>query len=184
VGVAGKRGEGRRDGPAYAVLAYVFGACAGAALYRRDMLDDVGLLDEDFFIYDDDVDLSFRAQLRGYRCLYVPTAVVYHHGRGAQGLTNARAVYLSRRNTFSVLVKDMPAPLLLLLSPLWAPYHLLGDIRCILARQGRAVLQARADNWRHLGETLAKRRDIQAKRTASLRYFVSVLGGGRAEIAD
>jgi len=59
--------------------AWVFGACAGAALYRKRMLDDIGLFDEDFFLLYEDVDLSFRAQLRGYRCIYVPDAIVYHH---------------------------------------------------------------------------------------------------------
>lgn len=56
----------------------MFGACAGAAIYRRSMLEDIGLFDEDFFIAQEGVDLSFRAQLKGYKCLYVPTAVVYH----------------------------------------------------------------------------------------------------------
>ncbi len=182
-GIAGKRGAGRPDGAAYSSPAYVFGACAGAALYRRAMLDDVGLLDEDFFTYDEDVDLSFRAQLRGYRCLYVPTAMVYHHGRGATGLTNTDALYLSRRNAFWVLVKDMPWPLLLALSPLILAYYLLGDLRYILAGQGRAVLRARADNWRSLDAMLSKRRQIQHQRTVSLRYLAAMMLSGRATAA-
>ncbi len=56
----------------------IFGACAGAALYRTAMFRDIGLFDEDFFILYEDVDLSFRAQLKGYECLYVPDAIAYH----------------------------------------------------------------------------------------------------------
>jgi GT2 family glycosyltransferase len=56
----------------------VFGACAGAALYRREMLQEIGLFDEDFFAYLEDVDLAWRARRLGWRCLYVPTARVLH----------------------------------------------------------------------------------------------------------
>ena len=183
-GIAGKRGAGRPDGPVYALPAYVFGACAGAALYRRTMLDDIGLLDEDFFAYDEDVDLSFRAQLRGYRCLYVPMAMVWHHRRGTTGLASTEALYLSRRNAFYVLLKDMPAALLLALLPLIVGYHFLGDLRHALSGQGRAVWRARADGWRCLRPLLARRRDIQAKRTVSLRYLASILGDRRVGIGD
>ena len=62
-----------------------FGACAAAALYRRTVFDGVGLFDEDFFAYCEDGDLSFRAQLAGYRCLYAPQAVVYHVGSVSTG---------------------------------------------------------------------------------------------------
>jgi GT2 family glycosyltransferase len=57
----------------------VFGACGGAALHRRRMLDDVGGMDESYFFALDDADLSWRAQMRGWRCLYAPAAVVHHH---------------------------------------------------------------------------------------------------------
>ena len=57
----------------------VFGASGGAALYRRDMLDDIGLFDERFFAYLEDVDLAWRAQRAGWRCRYVPQARVLHH---------------------------------------------------------------------------------------------------------
>ena len=63
----------------------VFGACAGAALYRCSMLDEIGLFDADFFLFMEDVDLSFRAQLSGWKCVYVPTAKVFHvHGGTAK----------------------------------------------------------------------------------------------------
>ena len=55
---------------------FIFGACAGAALYKKKLFEKVGFFDEDFFAYYEDVDLSFRAQLAGFQCLYVPEAVV------------------------------------------------------------------------------------------------------------
>lgn len=56
----------------------VFGACGGAALYRRAMLEDIGGFDESFFVYLEDVDVAWRGRMRGWRCLYVPGAVVHH----------------------------------------------------------------------------------------------------------
>jgi hypothetical protein len=52
----------------------VFGACGAAVLYRRRMVEEIGFLGEDFFLYDEDTDLNFRAQLAGWKCSYVPTA--------------------------------------------------------------------------------------------------------------
>ena len=63
----------------------VFGACGGAALHRRRMLDDVGGMDESFFFALDDADLAWRARMRGWRCVYAPSAVVYHHHGGTTG---------------------------------------------------------------------------------------------------
>jgi len=93
--------------------AWVFGACAGAAIYRRGLFDDIGLFDEDFFLIFEDVDLDLRAQVAGYRCLYVPDAVVYHK-RGAS-TDNASMATISRswRNEIWVAGKNLPLPLLI-----------------------------------------------------------------------
>src|SRR5262245_16349863 len=56
----------------------VFGACGAAALYRRRVLDEIGSLDEDFFLYDEDTDLNFRDQLAGWKCIYIYSAIVYN----------------------------------------------------------------------------------------------------------
>lgn len=69
---------GIKDEGQYNKLREIFGACSGAAMYRREMLDYIGLFDEDFFAYFDDVDLALRARLMGWKCFYVPKAVVYH----------------------------------------------------------------------------------------------------------
>src|SRR5262249_27213278 len=81
----------------------VFGACAGAALYRRSLFDGIGLFEELFFAYCEDVDLSFRAQLAGHRCLYVPGAIVYHVGGGTSGGSSDFALRLYTRNRLLVI---------------------------------------------------------------------------------
>ncbi len=92
--------------------AWVFGACAGAAIYRRSLFDDIGLFDEDFFLVFEDVDLDLRAQVAGHCCLYLPDAVVYHK-RGASTDTADRTVAARAwRNQIWVAGKNLP-PLLL-----------------------------------------------------------------------
>ena len=65
------------DGPA-SEPAEVFGACAGAALFRRAMLDEIGGFDSGIFLYLEDVDVAWRARMAGWRAVYVPDAVVWH----------------------------------------------------------------------------------------------------------
>lgn len=91
----------------------VFGACAGAAMYRKDMLDRIGLLDEDFFAIYEDVDLSFRAQLAGYKCKYAANAVVYHKVNATLGTFSDFYVYYGQRNVEYAYFKNMPKGLLL-----------------------------------------------------------------------
>jgi GT2 family glycosyltransferase len=76
------RGWNEPDGAAFDRPEYVFGACAAAALYRRRMIDDISVggdfFDPDFFAYREDADVAWRAQLLGWRCIYVPGAVAWH----------------------------------------------------------------------------------------------------------
>ena len=77
------RGENLPDAPAFQIAKEVFGVCASVALYRRQALNDVKLFneffDEDFYAYKEDIDLSWRLQLAGWKVYYVPEAVAYHH---------------------------------------------------------------------------------------------------------
>jgi GT2 family glycosyltransferase len=104
------RGLGVRDGPEFDEPRLVFGACAGAALYRRSLFADIGLFDERFFLSWEDVDLDLRALLAGHRCLYVPSAVV-RHAQGASSGADRQA--LERRNKAILAHKCLPLPLLL-----------------------------------------------------------------------
>lgn len=89
----------------------VFGANAAAAAYRRSMLADVGLLEERFGSYLEDVDLAWRARLRGWRCIYVPEAVIYHHVSATGG--GPLASYLVARNRWWLVARCYPGRLLL-----------------------------------------------------------------------
>ncbi len=108
-GIPGNRGVWQRDAGQYDSEEYVFSACGGSAAYRRTMLDHIGLLDESFYFSCEDVDLGWRAQLAGWRCIYVPTAVVYHKLQ-ATG-SDATASYYNGRNFIYLLVKNYPRSL-------------------------------------------------------------------------
>jgi len=119
--------------------AWVFGACAGAAIYRRSLFEDIGLFDEDFFLVFEDVDLDLRAQVAGHRCIYLANAIVYHK-RGAS-TDNASLEVISRswRNTLWVAGKNLPLPLL----AAWALFFILRAVRvfvvAILDRAWRKI---------------------------------------------
>jgi GT2 family glycosyltransferase len=169
-GLPYRLGHGERDRGQFDKPNYVFGACAGAALYRRAMLEDIGGFDEDFFMYCEDGDLSFRAQLAGYRCLYVPDAVVYHVGSASTGgKRSPTATRLGTRNSLSLLVKDLP----LYLVPHVLPFFVLGQMTRLVtvSLSGRAVLKAHLEGLSgalvHLPLMLRKRRKVQAHRRVS-----------------
>lgn len=106
-GVGYRIGTMERDGTPYDLKKEVFGACGGAALYRRSLLDRTGLFDEDFFAYLEDVDLNLRAVRKGARCCYLPDAIVYHIGSASSGSKiNPFTVKLSTRNNLFVLLKN------------------------------------------------------------------------------
>lgn len=97
---------------------YVFSACGGAAIYRISALEKTGLFDERHFAYLEDLDISWRAQLYGYRIGYLPEAICQHVGSGTSGSKyNSFKVRLSARNSLYVLYKNMPPLQLLINAP-------------------------------------------------------------------
>lgn len=90
----------------------VFGVCGAACLMPRAVFEELGGFDEDFFASHEDVDLSYRARLRGYRCRYVADAIVRHRGSATLGRVSPFAVYHGQRNLEWVYLKNTPASLL------------------------------------------------------------------------
>jgi GT2 family glycosyltransferase len=106
------RGHGEIDQGQYDKEEFIFGACAGAAMYRAELFDKIGFFDEDFFAYYEDIDFSFRMQLYGYKCFYNPKAICYHK-RGATTVDKTGyQTMLCEKNLISVRIKNYPLPLL------------------------------------------------------------------------
>ena len=108
VGAAFDRHVGAPPEAGEAVVTEVFGASAGAALMRRAMLDEIGGFDDSFFMYLDDVDVAWRARMRGWRALYVPGAVVHHHHSASSIHGSAFKHFHVGRNRVRLLAKHMP----------------------------------------------------------------------------
>jgi GT2 family glycosyltransferase len=174
-GLPYRLGHGEVDRGQYDEATFVFGACAGGALYRRSMLDEIGLFDEDFFANCEDGDLSFRAQLAGYRCLYAPGSVVYHMGSATFGKRSPISTRLGTRNSLCMLVKNLPTPLV----PGFLPFFAAGQLSRLVVTAStftlRAHLQGLAGALRLLPLMLRKRREIQKRRQVSVGYVKDLL---------
>ena len=168
------RGRGKPS-EVYNKQEFVFGACAGAALYRAAMLREIGLFDEDFFILYEDVDLSFRAQLRGYKCIYVPDAVVYHIGSHSIGEDTPMSVYYSHRNLEWVYVKNMPASLIKRTIVPHLIYDLAAFLFFVAKGRGGDYLRAKWDALKGIRAALQKRKGIQINKKVGDDYVWSLL---------
>lgn len=163
------RGQGEPDGPEWSAPLEVFGACAAAALYRRSMLDDIApdgdYLDPTFFMYLEDVDLDWRARLRGWKSWYEPAAVAIHH-RGASGgraswriqrhILKNRLVMLVKNEAGAGAVRRLPA----------SQGYTAAKIGKLLVTQPAALLGL-VDFCRLLPGALRRRRQIQSNRTVA-----------------
>jgi GT2 family glycosyltransferase len=166
-GTPGNRGVWEEDRGQYAE-GPVFSANGGSAAYRRAMLDQIGLLDDDFFYSCEDVDLAWRAQLAGWPAVYAPRAVVYHKlsATGA-GVT---ASFHDGRNFIYLLTKDVPGSVWRKYWPriLDAQFRITWEaVRAWRGAAARARLRGQLAGLLGLPKLLAKRRRVQAARTAT-----------------
>ncbi len=163
---------------------------ASAALYRRVMLEGIGLFDEDFFLYCEDTDIGLRARWAGWRCVYVPKAVVEHHYSHSAGRASRLKAYYVERNRLFVVAKNFPARLLF-----GVPFATLArywwHTRSMALGRGTAAQFRRDGNgaWRlasiavrahwgllrHAGSLLRKRRQIRGSAKISAGEFGKLL---------
>lgn len=145
----------------------IMGPSGGAALYRRALLEDVGLLEPGFFNYLEDVDLAWRALLRGWRSVVVPHARARHVYSATAGQGSPFKQRLLGRNRLRVIVRCMPASLLLRGLPWILAYDLLAVVYGLVTRQP-AIAAGRIAALRELPTLLRERRSIQARRRVPL----------------
>jgi GT2 family glycosyltransferase len=163
---------------------------ACAALYRREMLEEIGLFDEDYFLYCEDTDLGLRARWAGWRCQYAAGATVLHHySRTAGAVSPLKARYVER-NRLWVAVKNLPTPALLM-SPFVACARYFWQLSAVRSNRGAAGAFIRSGNslfgaaailirahWEtllHLPVLFRKRIAIRHTRKASPAEFMRLL---------
>lgn len=182
-GEANRRGQGQRDVGQYDLAQEVFSACGAAALYRRSALEQVGPFDERLFANYEDLDWCFRAQLLGWRCRYVPTAVAYHMGSatlaGANQTVSDFMLYQNWRNAIWVAAKNYPAGALLLHAPALAAVQLRNLAIALRRGSGGLWLRVWRDALAGLPAVLGERRRVQRSRTRTLAELDELIGARR-----
>lgn len=114
------RGHGEKDSGQFDNEEFIFGACAGAAFYKREVFSEVGYFDETFFAYYEDIDFSFRAQLMGLKCYYQPKAVCYHKRGGTSSIaTHGFQTEMCERNLVLMRIKNYPLVTYIVYQPLF-----------------------------------------------------------------
>jgi GT2 family glycosyltransferase len=174
-GLPYSRGRGESNVNKYDDQTDIFGASGGASLYRLEMLRQIGLFDEDFFAYYEDVDLSFRAQLAGWKVAYVPTAVAYHQIGATSGRIRGFATYQTLKNLPMLLIKNMPRKYLLRVCRRFVLAEVLFLGRAMTRGHGLAAVKGRLKSAWLAPQTLKKRRHIQRAKTVSDEYIWSML---------
>lgn len=177
-GQAANRGVWEVDRGQYDAARWVFGASGAAAAYRRALFDDVGVFEAGFGSYYEDVDLAWRARLRGWRCAYVPDAVVYHKLSATGG--GPLASYHVARNRAWTIVRCYPARLALRHAVRIAAAELRTAGRAVRHARGaaaRATLAGQLAGWATAWRWRRARRCIQAGRRIELAALAALLDG-------
>ena len=154
----------------------VFAACGGAALYRRQMIEEIGFFDPNFFLLHEDTDLSFRARLAGWKCMYVHNAVVEHKVSASIGYKTSLAVYHSVKNSDMVWLKNMPGIFIFLTMP----EKIISDIASfvylgIIHFRVKDFLRAKWYVVKNFKEIIDARKYIQKKKGVSNKQLFQLL---------
>jgi GT2 family glycosyltransferase len=183
------RGSGQIDRGQFDIEEEVLWPDGCAALYKSAMLREIGGFDEDLFAYGDDAELGLRARIAGWKCLYVPTAVVRHRRGSTLGLLSSRRLELIERNRLLLALKHFPATLLLANFGYWGARLAAGAIAGFRgrgeaarfpgaggkARIAVAILKGVAQAIAMTPATLRKRRDMRQLRKLSSKQIRELL---------
>lgn len=159
-GMGLNRGVGEQDNGQFDVSTTVFGPCAGAALYRKQMLNEIGFFDSDFFAYYEDLDLAWRGRMAGWEAITAPLAVVYHVHSASSGRMTPFTIYQVQRNKWYVLLKNWSTPLLLRHCLRIVAFDAAALLLAVLRGRCTPALRARLHLLRDLPRLLRKRREV------------------------
>lgn len=169
------RGRGETDVGKYDNNTWVFGASGAASIYRAKTLQEIGLFDQDFFAYYEDVDISFRAQLAGWKVAYVPGAVAYHKIGTSSAKVKDFTTYQTLKNLPMLMWKNVPWSLMPKVWPrLVLAYSFIAG-RALLRGQFWAFFKGVTVGTLLLPKKLVERYKIQKNRKVSTAYIDSII---------
>lgn len=164
------RGHDEPDKGQFDNSSEIFGAPGASAFYRRDMLNQIGLFDPDYFFYHEEFDLCWRAKLWGWKCVYVPKAVIYHIGGATAGQGSKFSIYYTERNRLLTAVKNLPLGLLWQYLPYILKYEL-DMLFKVAATCKYEFITARFSALICFYRTVKKRKTVQNGKAISDREF-------------
>lgn len=170
-GACWDRGMSEKDVGQYENVEDIFGPCACAAMYRKSMLQEIGLFDEDFCAYMEDVDLAFRGRLACWKCLYVPKAIVYHVHGGTAGYMTDYTIYHGNRNIIWNCVKNFPTWLLVTSVPWIVGRNITVIPYYILKGYSKTIIRSKIDAIKGIPKMLAKRSDCKVEEKEIKKYI-------------
>jgi GT2 family glycosyltransferase len=186
-GLCRAQGQFEQDDGQYEVMQEILFPPGCGAMYRKSVLDEIGLFDEDFFAYGDDTEIGIRARLAGWKCLYVPRAIIYHKNSGTGGQHSPFKAYYVERNRFWITLKYFPLPLLLF-TPFFTIWRFAFQAYGALSHRGAAgkftqmhspwhligiLFKAYGSGFRGLPKMWEKRRRLSRLRKVSFREIFS-----------
>ena len=174
-GLAFPRGRGEPTSDKYDRQTPIFGASGGASLYRLEMLNKIGVFDKNFFAYYEDVDLSFRAQLAGWRVGYEPKAVVRHQIGATSGKIKGFTTYHTIKNLPWLFWKNVPSELLLRALPRFFLAYLTICLSALSRGQIKPVAKGLLVTTALLPKKLGQRYKIQSSKKVSSKYISSIM---------
>lgn len=169
------RGRGEEYSDKYDKQTWIFAASGGASIYRTKMLEEIGLFDDDFFAYYEDVDISFRAQLAGWKVAYVPDAIVYHQIGATSGAIKGFTTYHTLKNLPLLLWKNVPWALMPKVWPRLAIAYSAIAGRALLRGQFGPFFKGILIGTLLWPKKLVQRNNIQRNRKVSAEYINSMI---------
>lgn len=161
---------------------FVFGASGGASIFKSEVFGKIGLLDEDFYAYFEDIDLSFRAQLAGFKCVYEPKAIAYHKGSASFGADSFKKRFMGNRNKdllilknypLKYLIKNLPKLVLVKLKSLYTDFEDGFFFAGLLTLLADIYLFPRY---------MVKRKQVQGLRSVDDRYLEKIISSGHPKL--
>jgi GT2 family glycosyltransferase len=149
------RGHSEIDNGQYNRIEEIFGPMAAAALYRRTMLEEIGLFDSDYYTAFDDLDLAWRGRIGGWKCMYVPTARVYHVHSAIQGAGSLRKAYYHEKNRPLMVIKNAPIDMIAI-SPIYTLIRYITLAKGMKSGKGSAGRIAKNMTKKEMAATLVK----------------------------
>ena len=169
------RGRGEGTGISYADQTAIFSVSGGSSLYRNAVFKRIGLFDEDFFAYYEDVDISWRARLAGFSAVYVPQAIAYHKIGGTSGKMKGFTTYQSFKNMPMIIVKDVPKQLLWHIVPRFILAYITFGVSALQRGHGWYACKGFFRFLLLLPKKLRERKHIQSQNRVSAAQIDSVL---------